>query len=186
MNTSDRQDRCVSRRFVLGGLAGLALTPAAPAIAKGAGDFRSVNLVNNRTGEWINTVYWVEGAYIDEALGAISHLMRDWRAEQKHPIAPATIDIIAATHRLLECSEPFEVISGYRTPQTNAMLRRKSRGVARNSYHVKAMAVDLTLHSRTPRQIAGAAKSLTAGGVGTYSRAEFVHLDSGPVRDWGR
>ena len=164
----------------------MAFVPAAPAIARGQGEFRAVNIFSQRTGEFANTVYWVEGTYIPEALKAISHLLRDWREDREIPIAPATIDILAATHNLLDCSEPFEVISGYRTEKTNAMLRRRSRRVARNSYHVKGMAVDLTLKTRSMRQIAGAAKSLSAGGVGTYTRSEFVHLDSGPVRDWGR
>lgn len=183
MDDSPKKTGSVSRRFVLAGLGSLL---AAPAIAYGKGDYRAVNLVSKRTGDWVNTVYWVEGEYIPEALTAINRLMRDWRADESIPIARTTIDIIAATHNLLECSEPFEVISGYRTPATNAMLRRRSRGVARKSYHVMGMAVDLTLETRSMRQIAGAAKSLAAGGVGTYSRAEFVHLDSGPKRDWGR
>lgn len=189
MTNPHRKTRVVTRRFALAGLAGLAAlaaTPAAPAVLRGKGSFRSVKLVNGRTGEWLDTVYWVEGAYIDDALHAISHIMRDVREEAVAPIAPATIDIISATHGLLECSEPFEVISGYRTPRTNAMLRSNSRGVARNSYHVRAMAADLRIGSRSVKQVAGAALSLGAGGVGRYSRAEFVHVDSGPVRDWGR
>lgn len=190
VSTSARQADSVSRRGFLGGIAAAAGAAAglvaAPAIARGQGEFRAVHLASARTGEWLNTVYWVDGAYIPEALAAVDHLLRDWREDAAVPIARATVDIIAATHRLLDCTEPFEVISGYRTPKTNAMLRRRSRGVARNSYHVRAMAVDLTLSSRSMRQIAGAAKSLSAGGVGTYSRAEFVHLDSGLVRDWGR
>ena len=96
------------------------------------------------------------------------------------------LDILSATHRLLECKEPFTVVSGYRTPKTNAMLRNRSRAVARNSYHMQAMAVDLRLKTRIPRQIAAAGKALGSGGVGTYSRRNFVHLDSGPTRDWGR
>lgn len=179
----------IPRRAVLTGLgAALALGagPAAPAILSGRGDIRSITLVNDRTGDWIDTVYWIEGAYVGEALAAISFLMRDWREEVSKPIARATIDILAETHRRLDTAEPFEVISGYRTPKTNAMLRRRSRGVARNSYHVKGMAVDIRLRGRSVAQIAGAAASLEAGGVGRYSRAEFVHVDSGPVRDWGR
>ncbi len=181
--------RALSRRGFLAGVGAtvaLQTTPAAPAILSGKGSFRSVALFNDRTRDWVDTVYWIEGSYIDEALEAISFLMRDWREEASIPIAPATIDILAETQRLLETREPFEVISGYRTPKTNAMLRRRSRGVARNSYHVKGMAVDIKLRGRSVRQIAGAAGSLAAGGVGRYSRAEFVHIDSGPVRDWGR
>jgi uncharacterized protein YcbK (DUF882 family) len=89
-------------------------------------------------------------------------------------------------HRKLETEEPLQIISGYRTPGTNAMLRSRSRGVARKSYHMKAMAVDLSMESRDVRQLARAAESLGAGGVGRYSRSEFIHVDSGPVRTWGR
>ena len=181
----------VSRRTFLGGLGGglLAATPAfsaAPAILSGKGNFRALSLVNHRTAEKLNTVYWVEGSYIPEALDAFNYILRDWRENAIRRIDARTIDIMAATHNLLDCAEPFQVVSGYRSPKTNAMLRRRSRGVARNSYHTRGMAVDLTLDSRSVRQIAAAAESLSAGGVGRYSRSEFVHVDSGPVRDWGR
>jgi len=182
----------VTRRTLLGGLTtitAMAAMPAfasTPALLKGAGDFRSVSLINNRTGDWVNTVYWVEGEYIPEALDAVNYLMRDWREDLVLPIDPHTIDIMSATHRLLESSEPFEVVSGYRSAKTNALLRRRSRLVAKKSYHVKGMAVDLTMKSRSVRQVSGAGLSLNAGGVGKYTRAKFVHLDSGPGRDWGR
>ncbi|MBY8974175.1 DUF882 domain-containing protein [Rhodobacteraceae bacterium NNCM2] len=182
----------IGRRGVLLGLAAAFSTisaPAfatAPAILKGAGNYRSVNLVNNRTQEWVRTVYWVEGEYIPEAMQSINVLLRDWRADEVTQIDPRTIDIISATHSLLDCSEPFEVVSGYRNAATNAQLRRRSRAVARKSYHILGMATDLKLKTRSVRQIAAAGKSLKAGGVGTYSRSQFVHLDSGPVRDWGR
>ena len=184
-------ESAITRRTLLGGLAGLgvvAATPAfasAPTVLKGAGNYRKVALNSPKTGEWLNTVYWVEGEYIPEALDAISYLMRDWREDMVKPIDPRTIDIMAATHHLLECGEPFSIVSGYRTKRTNAMLRNRSRGVARNSYHIKGMAVDLNMETRSVRQISGAALTLHAGGVGKYSRSSFVHLDSGPVRDWG-
>ncbi|MEM9370036.1 MAG: DUF882 domain-containing protein [Pseudomonadota bacterium] len=192
MVSSDSQSSAVTRRTCLFGISaaiGSLASPAfatAPTILTGAGDFRSVHLVNNRTHEWVNTVYWVEGDYVPDAMEAINHLMRDWRAEEVISIDRRTIDIISATHRLLECTEPFEVVSGYRSPRTNAQLRRRNRGVARKSYHVRGMAADLKLKSRSVRQIARAGKALDAGGVGSYSRSQFVHLDSGPVRDWGR
>ena len=181
----------MTRRAVLGGLAGYGLVAAAtpvfanaPALLTGAGDFRKVSLTSQKTGEWINTVYWIEGEYIPEAVDAVSHLMRDWREDLTKQIDPRTIDIMSATHSLLDCSEPFVVVSGYRSKKTNALLRRRSRGVARNSYHTKGMAVDVKLTTRNARQISGAALSLHAGGVGRYRR--FVHMDSGPVRDWVR
>lgn len=181
----------ISRRGLLMGALGagvisLAGGLASPAIAKAAGDVRHINLVNPHTGDRINSVYWVEGIYIPEVLEEVDHLMRDWRMDQKRRIDVDVIDIIAAAHRLLETNEPFALFSGYRSPQTNAMLRRKSRGVARNSYHIRGMAADLHLESRSVRQISAAAQRINGGGVGQYSRSDFVHMDCGPVRLWGR
>lgn len=181
----------LSRRTVLTtGAAGLvaAVTgfQAAPAIARGAGNFRALALVNHRTAEKLNSVYWVEGDYIPEALEAFNYILRDWRQDEAINIDASLLDIMAATHNLLDTTEPFQVVSGYRSPKTNAMLRSRSRGVARNSYHTKGMACDLTLDTRSVGQMASAAQSLGAGGVGRYSRSKFAHVDTGPVRDWGR
>ncbi len=167
----------------------MAAVPAfasAPALLKGAGDFRSLSLVNDRTDERLNTVYWADGEYIPDALEAFNHILRDWREDLAIQMDPRAIDILSATQGLLECDEPFQVVSGYRTHKTNDMLRRRSRGVARNSYHIKGMAVDIAMRTRSVRQISRAGLSLGAGGVGRYSRSQFVHLDSGPVRKWGR
>lgn len=188
---TDSQSLAPTRRALICGLAaGAALsTPvfaAAPAILTGAGDYRALSLVNNRTAEKLKCVYWVEGQYVPEALEAFNYILRDWREEQVIQMDPGVLDIIAATHNLLGTSEPFEIVSGYRSPRTNAMLRSRSRGVARNSYHVKGMAVDLAIQSRSVAQVSAAAMSLGAGGVGRYRRSEFTHVDSGPVRDWGR
>ena len=182
----------VTRRALLGGLTtmmAMAAVPAfasTPALLTGAGDFRRLSLVNNKTGEWLNTVYWVEGEYIPDALDGVNRILRDWREDLIYKMDPGAIDILSATQHLLDSSEPFEVVSGYRSAKTNAMLRRRSRAVARNSYHIKGMAVDSTMQTRSVRQISRAGLSLGAGGVGRYSRAHFVHLDSGPVRKWGR
>ena len=152
----------------------------------GSGEYRALSLINNRTAEKLKCVYWIEGAYVPEALEAFNYILRDWRLNLVRKIDPQVIDIIAATHNLLETSEPFEIVSGYRSAQTNAMLRRRSRGVARKSYHMQGRAVDLAIKSRSVRQVFAAATSLDAGGVGRYSRSQFVHVDSGPVRTWGR
>ena len=185
-------ESAVTRRALLGGLATLTAMAAVPAFASspalltGAGDIRNLSRVNNRTGESLNTVYWTEGEYIPDALEAVDYIMRDWREDHVHRIDPRAIDILSATQHLLDCDEPFQVVSGYRTRRTNAMLRRRSRGVAKNSYHIKGMAVDIAMKTRSVRQISRAGLSLGAGGVGRYSRSQFVHLDSGPVRKWGR
>lgn len=175
--------------FSVAAMAGLAAAPkalAAPSILTGAGDVRTVKLTNPRTGDTVNSVYWVEGQYIPEVMAEIDFLMRDWRCDTVKPIAHEVIDIMSAAHRKLDTSEPFTVYSGYRTPETNAMLRSRSRGVARNSYHIRAMAADLHLKSRSVTQMARAAAAIGQGGVGRYSRSDFVHMDCGPVRSWGR
>lgn len=159
---------------------------ATPAILRGAGDFRALSVINSHTSERLNCVYWIEGRYVPEALEAFNYILRDWREDLVKPIDPRTLDIMAATHRLLESSEPFHIISGYRCPKTNAMLASRSHAVASNSYHIKGMAVDLSIDNRTVWQVANAAKSLGGGGVGMYSRSNFTHVDCGPVRDWGR
>ena len=190
MNHQTDDNAGVSRRLLLQGIgcavAASALGLPAPAIARGAGNFRSVRMFNLHTDEWVRTVYWIDGAYVPEAMEEINVLMRDWREDAVKPIAPETIDILAAVHARLDTDEPFGVVSGYRTAKTNAMLSRRSSGVAKRSYHIRAMAVDIMLKSRSVRQMARAAQSLEAGGVGRYSRSNFVHIDSGPVRTWGR
>ena len=183
---------CLSRRALIGGLSGAVVAGAtpvfgkAPAILKGKGVYRSLRIFNAKTGDKLSTAYWVEGKYIHEALEAFSYIMRDWRANEAIGIDPRVIDIMSATQQLLETSEPIEIVSGYRSPETNARLRRRRRGVARNSYHTRGMAADITMKTRTPRQIAYAAMALKAGGVGKYTRAKFTHVDCGPLRDWGR
>jgi uncharacterized protein YcbK (DUF882 family) len=191
MSSNETTSPVMSRRAFLGGMA-LGVTvaspalAAAPAILRNAGNFRGLSLVNGHTAERLNCVYWIDGEYVPEALEAFNYILRDWRENLVVPIDPQTIDIMAATHGLLGCSEPFEVVSGYRCPKTNAMLRGSGRGVARNSYHMKGMAVDIGIRSRSVAEVASAAKSLGAGGVGRYSRSAFTHVDSGPVREWGR
>ncbi|MCO4824459.1 MAG: DUF882 domain-containing protein [Amylibacter sp.] len=180
----------LSRRKLLGAFAGVAMLSATPYYAnaagylKGAGNIRKVNLRNQRTGEALNTIYWVEGQYIKPALEEINYFMRDWRQNATRNMDRRNVDLMAATLNLLDTDEPFLVLSGYRTSRTNNMLRSKSRNVAKQSYHVKGMAADLRLGSRSVKQIARAGVSCRSGGVGKYYRSNFVHLDCGPVRSW--
>jgi len=184
-------NKLITRRSLLGVFAATTLV-AAPVypqtfgILRGAGDVRRLAMRSGRTGESINTVYWIEGKYIKEALNEINYFMRDWREDLTVRIDRRNVDILAATHRLLETSEPYLLLSGYRSPRTNAMLRRRSRRVAKNSLHMKGMAADLRLRTRSVSQLARAGEACRAGGVGKYSRSNFVHLDSGAVRTWGR
>jgi uncharacterized protein YcbK (DUF882 family) len=143
-------------------------------------------MYSGRTGESIDTIYWIEGEYIGEALKEVAHFMRDWRNNKSIGIDTRAIDIMSAAHRMLDTDEPYLLVSGYRSPETNAMLRSRSGGVARNSLHMKGQAADLRLKSRSVAQVAKAASACNAGGVGRYSRSNFVHMDCGAVRSWGR
>ncbi|GFE66778.1 YcbK family protein [Litoreibacter roseus] len=181
----------IGRRAVLGAFAATAVS-AAPVYSgvfgflRGAGDIRRIQMHSARTGEKLDMVYWIEGEYIREGLKEVNHLMRDWRQNSTTSMDTRTIDIMAAAHNLMGVDEPYLLLSGYRSPQTNAMLRSRSRGVAKNSLHMKGQAADLRLNSRSVSQIARAAASCSAGGVGKYSGSNFVHMDCGPVRTWGR
>ena len=180
----------ITRRGLLGVFAATAVIAAptysnAFGLLKGAGDIRRVRMYSGRTGESMDTIYWIEGEYIPEALKEINYFMRDWRNDAIVKMDPRNVDIVAAAHRLLDVSEPYMLLSGYRSPATNAMLRSKSRGVAKNSLHMKGQAADLRLKSRSVKQMAKAAEACSAGGVGHYYGSNFVHMDCGPVRSWG-
>jgi uncharacterized protein YcbK (DUF882 family) len=180
----------VTRRGLLGAFAATALIAAptytnAFGLLKGAGDIRRIRMYSGRTGESIDTIYWIEGEYIPEVLKEINYFMRDWRSGDTIKIDPRNVDIMAASHRLMDVSEPYMLLSGYRSPATNAMLRSKSRGVAKHSLHMVGQAADLRLKSRSVGQMAKAAAACSSGGVGKYSRSNFVHMDCGPVRSWG-
>ncbi|KHQ51032.1 YcbK family protein [Mameliella alba] len=179
-----------TRRALLGAFAATAVAAAptysnAAGFLRGAGDVRRIRMYSGRTGERVDMIYWIEGDYLADAITEINYFMRDWRNNQIKSIDTRTIDIMAASHNLLDVSEPYMLISGYRSPETNAMLRARSSGVAKNSRHLVGQAADLRLASRSVSQMYRAAKACNAGGVGRYTRSNFVHMDCGPVRSWG-
>jgi len=187
---NDTTSSHITRRGLLGAFAATTLV-AAPTYSKaagflrGAGDIRRLRMYSGRTGEAVDTIYWVEGKYIKDALKEVYQFMRDWREDAVITIDSRTLDIVAASHSLLDVSEPYMLLSGYRTPKTNAMLRSHSRKVAKHSLHMKGEANDLRLKSRSVSQIYRAALACNAGGVGKYSRSNFVHMDCGQVRTCG-
>lgn len=188
---TDYSSQSMTRRAVLGAFAATAViaTPTysnAAGFLRGAGDVRRLRMTSPRTGERIDTIYWIEGNYIRDAVNEITLFMRDWRTNDVMNIDTRTIDIMAAAHNLMDVNEPYMLLSGYRSPKTNAMLRSRSSGVAKNSRHLRGQAADLRLSSRSVGQIFQAASSCRGGGVGRYSGSNFVHMDCGPVRTWGR
>lgn len=165
----------------LGGLVGLPATAMAARTPE-----RSLVFHHQRTGEWLRTTYFVDGAYLKDSLRDINRVLRDWRTDQVMEIDPALLDIVYAVQGRLDSRAPIEVVCGYRSPQTNNMLRRRSRAVAKNSLHMKGMAIDISFGGRELAQVRRIAQALGAGGVGYYPGSGFIHLDSGPVRYWSQ
>lgn len=145
---------------------------------------RSVSLYNIHTGEWVRTVYWADGHYIRDAVRDINWVLRDHHSNEVRPMNAGVLDVLGMLRHRLECHDPFLVVSGYRSPATNAWLHEHSSGVAAKSYHIQGMAIDLRCERRELSQVRGAALSLRCGGVGYYPRSDFVHVDCGPVRCW--
>jgi uncharacterized protein YcbK (DUF882 family) len=174
------------RNFLRTGTAALAAGVASPALANiGRTDHRALSFDNLHTGEKLKIDYWVEGRYVPDALKDIDHLLRDFRNGKVHRIDPKLLDLLNHLHRKLGSNAPFEVISGYRSPATNAMLHARSRGVATHSLHMKGMAIDIRVPDRNLKDLHETALAMRAGGVGYYTKLDFVHVDVGRVRHWG-
>ncbi len=148
---------------------------------------RKLTFLNQHTGERLTAEYWVKGRYLPDALRAINKLFRDHRTGAVHRIDPHLIDTLYALKRKVGASDPFHVVSGYRSKQTNSWLMESDRGngVAQHSYHVKGMAADIYLPGYSLSRLHRAALSLRAGGVGYYPESGFIHVDVGPLRHWG-
>lgn len=136
------------------------------------------------TGEHLAVDYAVGGQYEPEALTAVNHLLRDFRTGDVHTIDPALLDVLHQLAGVVDTARPYEVISGYRSPATNAALRRRSEGVAAHSLHMVGQAIDIRLGDVRLNQVRAAAIDLGRGGVGYYPASNFVHVDTGRVRRW--
>ncbi len=185
---NDSSSSYLSRRgFLKVAACGTALLAGSPALAATAlTTERVLSLYNPNTTEALRLVYWIPGeGYIRESLQELSQTLRDHRNDQVKLFDPHLLDQLYALQLQLDYRKPVHVISGYRSPETNAMLRRRSRAVARESYHMKARAMDLRMPGRNVSDMRKAAMALNAGGVGYYPRSRFIHLDTGDVRSWG-
>ena len=145
---------------------------------------RTIAFHNLHTGEHLETTYWAEGNYITPALKHIDHVLRDFRTGDVARIDPRLLDLLHVLRSKMESSEPFHVISGYRSPKTNDTLAQQSNGVAKKSLHMKGMAADVRLPGRALSGLKDAAASLKLGGVGYYPSSDFIHVDVGRVRYW--
>ena len=177
----------VRRRDVLRFGAGLGLAAmAAPAWATQLDIWepRRAILDNLHTGEKFDAVYYANGSYLPDALAEATRVMRDWRTGDEHFIDPTLFDALTAIRNRIETNAPYQVISGYRSPRTNAMLRGKRHGVAENSQHLLGKAIDVNLPGVELAHLRNAALDVSAGGVGYYPASNFVHVDTGRVRQW--
>ncbi len=187
---SAAENKEFSRRDMLKmGMAGLMaasvpLLSTAKVNAATSKDRWSISLRHGHTGESYSGVYRVGDRYLPEAFERINHLLRDFRTGEIFPMDPHVIDIVSMAQRKVNTGRPTEVLSGYRSPRTNAMLRRASGGVAKNSYHMYGQALDIRMPGSSIRRVREAARSLRAGGVGYYPKSGFVHVDTGDVRSW--
>lgn len=145
---------------------------------------RRLGFYNIHTGESFRRVYWAQGAYDPQALTEINHVMRDHRTNEVADMAPALLDLLSALRITLDSDESLHLISGYRSPATNAKLAARSGQVAKRSLHLDGKAADIFLPGRSLEALHGAALKLRAGGVGYYPKSRFVHVDVGRVRRW--
>ena len=169
---------------VLAAVAGLSPVPAFGVPGRFPSSVRTLSFFNTHTGETLDAAYCIKGRYCPEALMRINHILRDHRTGEIAPIDPELLDLLHALSRKIGTRSPFHVISGYRSPATNAKLRRRSRNVATNSLHMEGKAVDICLPDRDLRSLRQAALDLSRGGVGFYPGPNFVHVDVGRVRFW--
>ncbi len=149
--------------------------PAAP---------RKVALDILHTGEKLDALYFDKGAYVPDALHAVNYALRDFRTGDVHMIDPRLLDLLDAVAQRTGSRDPVQVICGYRSPKTNAMLHEHSEEVAAHSLHLQGQAIDIRLDDAALPHLHDAALKLGAGGVGYYPKSDFVHIDVGPVRRW--
>ena len=186
MSVDDTTNYAVNttRRLLLrASLAGsvLAMAPLSKVWASGE---RSLSLKNLHTGEQINQPYWMAGNYLPDSLSAINAVLRDHRSGEVYPIDPGLLDLLSALQQRVNSRHGYEVISGYRSPASNAMLQSKSNGVAKRSLHMQGKAIDIRMPGTHLAQLHRAASEMKSGGVGLYTSSNFIHVDTGRVRYW--
>ncbi len=167
-------------------IASFMVMPSSTETAVANGDTRTLNLYHSHTGESIQATFRANGAYDPAVLAKLNYFLRDWRNNDQTHMDPRLFDVVWEVYRTAGATQPIVVVSAYRSPQTNAMLRRRSRGVAQHSQHILGRAMDTTMPGMPMERIREIGMRLQRGGVGWYSSSNFVHLDVGGVRSWPR
>ena len=175
----------LGRRTFLKLSAGVCAAASFPALAKNDVQEKSLGLYHIHTGEQLDTTYWLAGDYLPDKLNDINYLLRDFRSKESIKIDIKLLDALHNLGSLVGSKKDYHVISGYRSPATNAQLKRQGRNVAKKSFHMKGQAIDVYLPDIDLERLHRAALELNIGGVGYYQTSGFIHIDTGPVRRWG-
>jgi uncharacterized protein YcbK (DUF882 family) len=180
----DLRRRGFVRRTAVLALGAFAARPVLANLSSAHAGERSLSFYNTHTGESLRAVYWAQGQYVPDSLSEINRILRDHYSGDITAMAPQLLELAHALRRALGTDAPVHIISGYRSPQTNAMLAARSGGVAKHSMHLEGAAIDLRVPGRDLQNVHRAALALRGGGVGYYARSDFVHIDIGRVRRW--
>ena len=145
---------------------------------------KTLSFINLHTEETLSCCYWMDGKYNPISLAEINHILRDHRANEMMDMNTKLLDLLHTLHQETGSNSPFHVISGYRSPHTNKKLRKQDKGVAKRSLHMQGKAIDIRLPDVELKHLRDTAISLQAGGVGYYSKSNFIHIDIGKPRSW--
>lgn len=145
---------------------------------------KTLAFLQTHTGETLKATFYAGGMYDDDALKRINFILRDFRSGDEMPMDLDLLDLLYDIKAGFDTKEPFHIISGYRCPETNAMLAAKSEGVDKNSFHMQGQAIDIRIPGVKTKSIRDMAIKMERGGVGYYVESDFVHVDTGPVRKW--
>jgi uncharacterized protein YcbK (DUF882 family) len=172
------------RQLLKASTAALLGAPLVRVHAAAASATRGLSFVHTHVKESLTVDYFRDGAYVPEALEQLNHLLRDFRTGEVHPIDPRLFDVLFDLRELADGAAPYEIISGFRSPATNAQLRGRSTAVAEHSLHMEGKAMDVRIRGFDTRKLRDLALSMHRGGVGYYPGSDFVHVDIGRVRSW--
>jgi uncharacterized protein YcbK (DUF882 family) len=162
----------------------LSLPAVSKASTKAAASERALRLYNTHTGESVHSIFWAEGQFVPEALKDINRLLRDHRNNQVSQMDPQLLVLLDKVSAQFGDQQVLHVISGYRSPETNAKLHENSSGVAKHSLHMEGKAIDIRLPGTDLATLHKAVMAAKGGGVGYYPDSQFVHMDTGRVRYW--
>ena len=184
LNNNEISRRIVLKLGLITAVAAIVPVNTAASVTDFLSDERCLYLHNLHTKETLDVVYWKNGKYLTEPLNQINHIFRDHYNGSVIPIKTELMDLLSAIQNKMESREPYQLISGYRSPATNNRLRKQNKKVAKKSLHMKGKAADIRMPGHKLKELRQVAYELKGGGVGYYKRSNFVHIDVGSVRFW--